>query len=265
MPCGWRRTYGTPSVCTWLQSGVISWLNGEWGVPHTHTHAYSNAHRSFRATYRDARRHCTVHDMSYIVCLQLAVQYPDSVLVDDDQRRGGTCACARAHIAHTDCQRLLSGLQQLCSPLVGCTFTDDCTMRVTERRVVLYAHYPRECIGPVDYHWLTPSCVWLWTHAAIVDDVQQAIAAACQLRALDENVPTTSRVKCVDTHWAQRAFDRPRRFVSVDGRVALDNLQFQVDEKECTRVTHRVHAGESHSCGRTSYFGRVAQCIAFGG
>jgi len=173
------------------------------------------------------------------MCLQLTVQYPDSAHVDDVQRRAGAC-CARAHthIVHTDSQRLLSGMQQLCSPLVGCTFTDDCASRVTERRVVLYAHYPLECIGPVDYHWLTPSCVWLWTHAAIVDDVQQAIAAACQLCALDDNAPTTSRVKCVDEHWARRAFDRPRRFVSVDGRVALDNLQFQVDQKVCTSVTH---------------------------
>lgn len=90
--------------------------------------------RSFRASYRDALRHCVVHDESYLSIFE--VQGEKSWIIDN--------------------------LYTLCDPKIGLTFKSPIFQTgKLSGQVVLYnpEKFPYGCIGPVQYFWVTVASI----------------------------------------------------------------------------------------------------------
>uniref|UniRef100_A0A5S6PYK5 Ribonucleases P/MRP protein subunit POP1 n=1 Tax=Trichuris muris TaxID=70415 RepID=A0A5S6PYK5_TRIMR len=106
--------------------------------------------RSWRASFRDAKRHCTIQDVSYLVPIELAGRH----------------------------RQLVNGLNELCSAQVGPTFAAASVVRgQREGSVVLYeqGRYPYGCIGPCSFIWEPCDApedniirkIWIWVHPSI--------------------------------------------------------------------------------------------------
>ncbi|KHJ46807.1 POPLD domain protein [Trichuris suis] len=120
--------------------------------------------RCWRASFRDSKRHCTIEDISYLICIELAGRQ----------------------------KQLINGLNELCNSEVGLTFAAVSVLRGhREGRVVLYeqGRYPYGCIGPCSFIWEPCDSpedniirkIWIWVHPSIKAKVLSSFKALFHL------------------------------------------------------------------------------------
>lgn len=104
-----------------------------------------------RNVFKCLKQYCCLHDESYYICYEIQGEE----------------------------EKLVNGLNRLCSPETGLTFAAKIYMSgKCEGRTVLYeaGQYPYKCIGPCRFLW-KPSetkdkTLWLWIHPAVNSQVE---------------------------------------------------------------------------------------------
>ncbi|CDW58579.1 lissencephaly 1 [Trichuris trichiura] len=164
--------------------------------------------RCWRASFRDSKRHCTIEDISYFICIELAGRQ----------------------------KQLINGLNELCSSEVGLTFAAVSVLRGhREGRVVLYeqGRYPYGCIGPCSFIWEPCDCpedniirkIWIWVHPSIKTKILSSLRSLFHLGEYKsaDAIMDTKKVNCLSDF---RLLGSTRNCVlAPDGNISLVLLE----------------------------------------
>lgn len=132
-----------------------------WG----HLLAYESTQKIFRVSYRFMRQHCTIHDASYLICLQLEADTQNTIAEMLEKRCNGSIVRNRMY---------WSGRRE----------------GEFEMRAVAAANGPYESMGSVRFQWKqterdnvvngSDPCMWLWVHPASLPNSYTALKNAAK-------------------------------------------------------------------------------------
>lgn len=126
-----------------------------------------SCHRGFRASYRDAVKHCVIEDLSYYSCLEL--NGPE--------------------------ENLIRILNQMCPPNVGLSFKSVMFIEgQAEGSTILYepGKYPYGCLGKVSFMWKPREssdrrCLWIFVHPSLTSELSSFIIKLFALKMMTDS------------------------------------------------------------------------------